>query len=84
MILPLIKKIMAERRKSRETIEKKRRDFLTTLKKGGSKEQIAAQLAAYRKLRDDSVGALKKAEKGLAEQLNAEQKAKLVAFGIIQ
>jgi Spy/CpxP family protein refolding chaperone len=84
VIMPLIKKLLAERRTSREAVEKKRQSFLGTLKKGASKENAATGLAAFRKARDDSMAALKKTEDELAKQLDDEQKAKLVAFGIIK
>lgn len=83
-VVAALKKILAERRKSRETIDKKRRSFLKALKEGAKKEEANTMLAEYRKLRTDSEASIKKLETELAGQLDDVQKAKLVAMGLMK
>lgn len=83
-VVAALKKILAERRKSREAVDTKRRALLKSLKDGIKKEEANAKLAEYRKARSESEAAVKKLETELAGQLDDLQKAKLVAMGILK
>jgi Spy/CpxP family protein refolding chaperone len=82
-VIASIKNVQTARRSARDTLEKKRGAFLASLKKGLTKEQSKATLTAFRKARDESKATIEKAQEELSKQLDEEQRAKLVAFGIL-
>ncbi|MDF1662919.1 MAG: hypothetical protein P1V97_14175 [Planctomycetota bacterium] len=83
-VVAALKKVLTERRKSREAVDTNRRALLKSLKDGIKKEEANTKLAEYRKARSDSEAAIKKLEAELTGQLDDLQKAKLVAMGIIK
>ena len=83
-ITPLLKSAVEKRMAARQTEATKRRELLDFIKQGGTSEEIAARVAAFRKARDDAEKAAEEAGKALAESLDAEQRAKLVALGILR
>jgi hypothetical protein len=83
-IMPLVEKVIDTRSTARDEGDKKREEFLTFVKKGGTPEELKAKLDEYRKARDSEHDKVVASQKALREVLTIEQEAKLVGLGILE
>lgn len=83
-LVPAIEKALAARREAQSATEKSRGAFLEALKTGLTGEELQARLAKFRSDRDAAEQKAKSASETLAAMVDTEQKAKLVAFGVLR
>lgn len=84
VVMPQVKTVLEKLKTHEDKLKSARRNLLEALREGMTAEQLEARMGKFRKGRDESEAAIKSAQEELAKGLDKEQKAKLVALGVLR